>query len=112
MLLMLLMLRQKGKYATATDNRRFVWSEIVWPLILEMNDVTFTLAQYQKKRDQVCNKKNVSKTMISRGLASLLQKEILLKENHVYSIHYRLIAYMRLKAECDYSTAVHEIKIR
>ena len=109
---MLLMLRQKGKYATATDNRRFVWSEIVWPLILEMNDVTFTLAQYQKKRDQVCNKKNVSKTMFSRGLASLLQKEILLKENHNYSIHYRLIAYMRLKAECAYATAVHEIKIR
>jgi len=112
MLLVLLMLREKGKYATATDNRRFVWSEIVWPLILELNDVTFTLEQYQKKRDQVCNKRNVSKTMISRGLASLLQKEILLKENHVYSIHYRLIAYMRLKAECNYSTAVHEIKIR
>ena len=49
MLLMLLMLRQKGKYATATDNRRFVWSEIVWPLILEINDVAFTLEQYQKK---------------------------------------------------------------
>ena len=112
MLLVLLMLREKGKYATATDNRRFVWSEIVWPLILELNDVTFTLEQYQKKRDQVCNKRNVSKTMISRGLASLLQKEILLKENHNYSIHYRLIAYMRLKAECAYATAVHEIKIR
>ena len=112
MLLVLLMLREKGKYATATDNRRFVWSEIVWPLILELNDVTFTLEQYQKKRDDVCNKKNVSITMISRGLASLLQKEILLKENHIYSIHYRLIAYMRLKAECAYATAVHEIKIR
>ena len=112
MLLVLLMLREKGKYATATDNRRFVWSEIVWPLILELNDVTFTLEQYQKKRDDVCNKKNVSITIISRGLASLLQKEILLKENHNYSIHYRLIAYMRLKAECAYATAVHEIKIR
>ena len=109
---MLLMLRQKGKYATATDNRRFVWSEIVWPLILEINDVAFTLEQYQKKRDDVCKKKNVSITMVSRGLASLLQKGILLKENHIYSIHYRLIAYMRLKAECAYATAVHEIKIR
>ena len=109
---MLLMLREKGKYATATDNRRFVWAEIVWPLILEINDVAFTLEQYQKKRDDVCNKKNVSITMISRGLASLLQKGILLKENRLYSIHYRLIAYMRLKSECDYATAVHEIKIR
>ena len=109
---MLLMLRQKGKYATATDNRRFVWSEIVWPLILEINDVAFTLEQYQKKRDDVCKKKNVSITMVSRGLASLLQKGILLKENNLYSIHYRLIAYMRLKAECDYATTIHEIKIR
>ena len=109
---MLLMLREKGKYATATDNRRFVWSEIIWPLILELNDVAFSLEQYQKKRDQVCNEKSVTKTMISRGLASLLQKGILLKENHLYSIHYRLIAYMRLKAGCDYATAVHEIKIR
>ena len=106
------MLSEKGKYASATENRRFVWKEIVWPLILENNDVSFTLKQYQQKRDQVCDKQNVSKTIISRGLASLLQKGILLKENHLYSIHYRLIAYMRLKAECDYATAVHEIKIR
>ena len=106
------MLSQKGKYATATDNRRFVWSNIIWPLILELNDVAFTLKQYQKKRDEVCDKQNVSKTMISRGLASLLQKGILLKENDLYSIHYRLIAYMRLKADCDYGTAIHETKIK
>ena len=109
---MLLMLSEKGKYATATDNRRFVWSNIIWPLVLELNDVAFTLKQYQKKRDEVCDKQNVSKTMISRGLASLLQKGILLKENDLYSIHYRLIAYMRLKADCDYGTAVHETKIK
>ncbi len=45
---MLLMLSEKGKYASATENRRFVWAEIVWPLILELNDVAFTLKQYQK----------------------------------------------------------------
>ena len=49
---------------------------------------------------------------ISRGLASLLQKGILLKENNMYSIHYRLIAYMRVKADCDYATALHETKIK
>ena len=48
------MLSEKGKYASATENRRFVWKEIVWPLILENNDVSFTLKQYQRKRDQVC----------------------------------------------------------
>ena len=46
------MLSEKGKYASATENRRFVWKEIVWPLILENNDVSFTLKQYQRKRDE------------------------------------------------------------
>ena len=106
------MLSEKGKYATATQNRRIVWEKIVWPLILEVDDVTFSVKQYQKKRDQICQKNNLKISDISRGLASLLQKGILLKENHLYSIHYRLIAYMRLKAECDYATTIHEIKIR
>jgi len=106
------MLSEKGKHASATENRRFVWKEIVWPLILEVNDVSFTIKQYQKKRDEICKKFNISIGSISRGLASLIQKELLIKENHIYSIHYRLIAYMRLKADCDYGTAIHETKIK
>ena len=105
------MLSDKGKYASATENRRFVWHEIVWPLILEVNDVSFTLKQYQKKRDEICEKKNVQVSITSRGLVSLLQKGILIKENVLYSIHFRLIPYMRLKAECDYATAIHEVRI-
>jgi len=106
------MLSEKGKYASATENRRFVWAEVVWPLILELNDVAFTLKQYQKKRDEVCKEKNVDITTTSRGLVSLMQKEILLKEEDLYSIHYRLIPYMRLKAKCDYATAIHEVRIK
>ena len=82
------MLSEKGKYASATENRRFVWKEIVWPLILENNDVSFTLKQYQRKRDYVCKKFNISITVLSRGIASLIQKDLLLKENEMYSIHY------------------------
>jgi hypothetical protein len=109
---MLLMLSEKGKYASATQNRRFVWSEVVWPLILELNDVAFTLKQYQKKRDEICKTKNIDVATTSRGLVSLMQKEILLKEDNLYSIHYRLIPYMRLKAKCDYATAIHEVRIK
>ena len=109
---MLLMLSEKGKYASATENRRFVWAEIIWPLILEINDVAFSLKRYQKKRDQVCQEKNVRMTVISRGLVSLIQKGILLKERDVYSIHFKLIPYMRLKAECNYATAIHEVRIK
>jgi hypothetical protein len=104
------LLSEKGKYASATENRRFVWVEIVWPLILEINDVAFSLEQYQKKRDQVCTKKNVKIIVTSRGLVSLMQKGILLKEDEIYSIHFRLIPYMRLKANCNYATAVHEVR--
>ena len=109
---MLLMLSEKGKYASATENRRLVWSEIVWPLILNLNDVSFTLKQFQYKRDKVCGRKNISVSVASRGLVSLMQKGILLKEGDTYSIHFRLIPYMRLKAECDYATAIHEVRTK
>lgn len=109
---MLLMLSDKGKYASATENRRFVWQKIVWPLILELNDVAFTLKQYQKKRDEICKNDSTMVMSTSRGLVSLQQKEILYKEKDLYSIHYRLIPYMRLKADCDYATAIHEVKIK
>lgn len=88
-----------------------MWHEIVWPLILEVNDVSFTLKQYQKKRDEVCKNKDAEISTTSRGLVSLLQKGIIIKENELYSIHYRLIAYMRLKANCDYATAMHEVSM-
>ena len=106
------MLSEKGKYASATENRRFVWKEIIWPLILEVNDISFSIKQYQRKGDEVCKKFNMSITSLSRGLASVIQKELLLKENQIYSIHYRLIPYMRLKADCDYGIAIHETKIK
>ena len=109
---MLLMLSEKGKYAAATQNRRVVWEKIVWPLILEIDDVAFSVKQYQTKRDQICEKNNLKISDISRGLASLLQKGILLKEDKMYSIHYRLIAYMRMKANCDYATAINESRMK
>ena len=109
---MLLMLSEKGKYAAATQNRRVVWEKIVWPLILEIDDVAFSVKQYQTKRDQICQKTNLKISDVSRGLASLLQKGILLKEDKMYSIHYRLIAYMRMKADCDYATAINESRMK
>jgi len=106
------MLIKKGKYATATQNRRIVWEQIVWPLILEIDDVVFSLKQYQKKRDEVCYKNNLKIPEMSRGLVSLLQRGMIIKENATYSIHYRLIPYMRLKADCDYATAINESKMK
>ena len=106
------MLREKGKYATSTQNRRIVWYKIIWPLILDLDDVVFSLKQYQKKRDEIYNKDTLKISEMSRGLVSLLQKGIILKESDMYSIHYRLIPYMRGKAECDYSTAMNEVRMK
>ena len=106
------MLREKGKYASATQNRRIVWGKIVWPLILDLDDVVFSLKQYQKKRDEVCQKNNLKISEMSRGLVSLLQKGLIIKENATYSIHYRIIPYMRLKADCDYGVAINETKMK
>mgnify|MGYP000949080690 CR=1 FL=1 len=106
------MLSEKGKYASSTENRRFVWKEIVWPLIIEVNDAEFSLLQYQKKRDEICVKYGVSVNELSRGLASLIQRRLLYKEKQSYFIHFRLIPYMRLKAKCDYATAIHEVRVK
>ncbi len=102
------MLREKGKYASATENRRFVWEKVMWPLILELNNISFTISQYKKKRDAICKEFVIPSSKIAGGFVSLLLKGILYKENDLYSIHYRLIPYMRLKADCDYATAVRE----
>ncbi len=103
---------EKGKYASATENRRWVWSEIIWPLILQINDVAFSLKQFQEKREKVCMEKNISINIPSRGLVSLMQKGIIRKEGKLYSIHYRLIPYMRLRADCNYATAIHEVRLK
>ncbi len=102
------MLEEKGKYASATQNRRFVWEKVMWPLILELNTTSFTNQQYKKRRDQVCKELDIPASRIAGGFVSLLIKGILYKESDLYSIHYRLIPYMRLGANCDYSTAVRE----
>ena len=102
------MLREKGKYASATENRRFVWEKVMWPLILELNSISFTTVQYKKIRDAVCKDFGIPSSKIAGGFVSLLLKGILYKENDLYSIHYRLIPYMRLKADCDYATAIRE----
>lgn len=106
------MLQEKGKYASATQNRRLVWEKVMWPLILELNNISFTVEQYKKKRDEVCEELNMLPSRVAGGFVSLLLKGIIYKEKDLYSIHYRLIPYMRLKASCDYATAVREVSTK
>jgi hypothetical protein len=101
--------RSKGKHASSTENRRMVWENVVWPLILEMNRSYFTLKEYHAKRDSFCKKTGVSPSKVAGGFVSLLVKGIIVRSKNMYSIHYRLIPYMRKKAELEYGLVTREI---
>ena len=101
-----------GKHASGTRNRRLVWSKLVWPLVVERGSAVFTLEQYQAKRDEICRDQGATITAISRGLASLIHKGLIMKEGKTYSLHYKLIPYMRLGVQCDYTKAIHRIKVK
>ena len=101
--------KRKGKHASSTQNRRMVWEGIVWPLILQVNRSYFTLDEYHAKRDTFCATYNIPQPRVAGGFVSLLVKGILTRENKIYSIHYRLIPYMRKRANLEYGLVMREI---
>ena len=101
---------RKGKYATSTENRRLVWESIIWPLVLELNKNYFSPDEYHKMRDKVSIEKNISISKMAGGMVSLLIKGILTQDKRYYSIHYKLIPYMRKKVHLDYETVLREIR--
>jgi hypothetical protein len=102
-------IRTKGKHASSTENRRMVWENVVWPLVLELNRSYFTLKEYHAKRDSFCGKTGISSSKVAGGFVSLLVKGIIVRDKNIYSIHYRLIPYMRKKAELEYGLVTREI---
>jgi hypothetical protein len=103
-------LNRKGKYATSTENRRLMWEYIIWPLVLELHRNYFTPEEYHKMRNKVSIEKNIPISKMSGGLVSLLLKGILTQDNKYYSIHYKLIPYMRKNAHLDYETVLREVR--
>jgi hypothetical protein len=104
--------RKKGKHASSTENRRLVWEYVIWPLILDGNRNYFTLQEYHIKRDCVCENKEILPSKVAGGFVSLLVKGILVREKNIYSIHYKLIPYMRKKVHLDYGTVIREINTK
>ena len=102
----------KGKHASSTENRRMVWDNIIWPLILEVNRSYFTLKEYHLKRDYFCKIQKISPSKVAGGFVSLLVKGILIRQKNIYSIHYRLIPYMRKKAGIEYGQVIREISTK
>lgn len=104
--------RLKGKHASSTENRRMVWENVIWPLILELNRSYFTLKEYQDRRDRICNEQGISPSRVAGGFVSLLVKGILVRQKQIYSIHYRVIPYMRKKANLEYGQVIREINTK
>ncbi len=100
--------RTKGKHAHSTEYRRLIWEMIVWPLIIEQNRPYFSINEYQSKRVLFSKESNIPSSKLSGGLISLVVKGILIKEEHIYSLHYRLIPYLRKKAILTYGQALKE----
>ncbi len=105
------MLRTKGKYASSTENRRLVWENIVWPLVLENDRPYFSIQEYHARRDDYCAREDTSQSRVAGGFVSLLVKGLLIKDKDkdVYCVHYRIIPYMRKKIRLEYGQAVREI---
>ena len=99
---------KKGRHASTTESRRIVWEDVMWPLIRDLDKSYFTLEEYRIKRNEVCKNKNFLPKQISRGFISLLHKGIIKHEEKLYSIHYKLIPYIRKKVDLDYGTVLRE----
>jgi hypothetical protein len=104
--------RKKGKHASSTENRRMVWENVVWPLVLEMSRSYFTLKEYHSKRDSFCKESGISPSKVAGGFVSLLVKGILIRNKNIYSIHYRLIPYMRKKVQLEYGLVIREVNTK
>lgn len=102
----------KGRYANSTDLRRLVWEDIIWPLITDLDNPNFSLKDYQVKRDEVCLKRNITPKQIAGGFMSLVNKGILLHQDKMYSLPYKLIPYMKKGIDVNYGTVVKEVTIK
>jgi hypothetical protein len=108
---------ERGTYAEKTYDRMVVWNNIIWPLILELGKPNFTLDEYRIRQYQYSRHHNmgVSNSKLSGGLKSLTSKHVLRRElskrnsKLSYSIHYRLIPYMRKRINLEYGLAVKEV---
>lgn len=98
-----------GKRASSNELRRFVWQNIIWPLILDKNRTYFTIEEYCEKRNKVCRDYKISPSKIGGGMVSLLNKGVLFRDRDMYSVHDKLLFYVRRKINLEYGTAFKEI---
>lgn len=102
-------LRGKGKGAFSTENRRFTWDFVIWPMLLYLNRPYFTLEEFRIKRTEICRKYRIKCVNIRGGLVSLTYKGFLINNHHTYSINSKLLPYINKKIDLDYSMAFRKM---
>ena len=98
-------LRNKGKGAFSTENRRFTWDLVVWPMLLQLNRPYFTLNEFRIKRNEICIKYGIRCSNLRGGLVSLTYRGLLIKNQDIYLINFSLSLYLKKKINLDYGKA-------
>ena len=95
-------LRDKGKGAFSTENRRLTWDLVVWPMLLQLNRPYFTLNEFRIKRNEICIKYGIRCSNLRGGLVSLTYRGLLIKNQDIYLINFSLSLYLKKKVNLDY----------
>ena len=98
-------LRDKGKGAFSTENRRLTWDLVVWPMLLQLNRPYFTLNEFRIKRNEICIKYGIRCSNLRGGLVSLTYRGLLIKNQDIYLINFSLSLYLKKKVNLDYDKA-------
>ncbi|MGB7675101.1 MAG: hypothetical protein WBL54_01100 [Nitrososphaeraceae archaeon] len=98
-------LRDKGKGAFSTQNRRLTWDLVVWPMLLQLNRPYFTLNEFKIKRNEICIKYGIKCSNLRGGLVSLTYRGLLIKNQDIYLINFSLSLYLKKKVNLDYGKA-------
>lgn len=98
-------LRNKGKGAFSTENRRITWDLVVWPMLLQLNRPYFTLKEFRIKRNEICIKHGIKCSNIRGGLVSLTYRGFLIKNQDNYIINFSLSLFLKKKVNLDYGKA-------
>ena len=101
-------LRDKGKGAFSTENRRLTWDLVVWPMLLQLNRPYFTLNEFRIKRNEICIKYGIRCSNLRGGLVSLTYRGLLIKNQDIYLINFSLSLYLKKKVNLDYGMAIRK----
>ncbi len=98
-------LRDKGKGAFSTENRRLTWDLVIWPMLLQLNRPYFTLNEFKIKRNEICIKYGIRCSNLRGGLVSLTYRGLLIKNQDIYLINFSLSLCLKKKVNLDYGKA-------